>query len=201
MLTEATAVKETLYEWQSPAEMKDGAERLRQLLGHYSMFSQGRAFREAHIAARFAIRRGGDAVRLLAERPGIATPDFAIRLDGQELRIETTEADIPGRKRQDEYRQPPRTEAMIFTKFETMVEHMRTLAAKKAAKAYDACHGLVIYLNPPIFSFEPSARWDGLLRAAEPAAVAFREVWIMRGAGALVWLDGQPQAEEPGIEF
>lgn len=195
-------LKAALHEWQSPEEMIGAAQELGDLLGDLgSMSRRGREFREAFIAGRMARRKSAIAVRLLKETGDGATPDFAIQIDGRELQYETTEADIPGRRRTDEYRKPATTEQMIGTDINVMVEHMRALAAKKALKSYEDCHGLVIWMNPPMFSFRPAARWEGLLRASEPAAQRFREVWIMRGAGALMWLNGQPQSEEPSVEF
>lgn len=79
---------------------------------------------------------------------------------------------------------------MVFTSLDVMVPHMRSLAAKKAAKPYLGCTGLVIHLNPPMFSFNPSFRTEMMRDATEPAASAFEEVWLLRDEGVLLWKDG-----------
>lgn len=194
-------LSERCFDWQSPDEMIALADQLGDALGDDAMFRRGRTFREAFIAGRFGRRRGARQVRLLKEDGQANTPDFELELDGRLLRFETTEADIPGRRRQDEYRRPREVEPMIFTDLDVMVEQMRKLAAAKAAKAYGECHGLVIWVNPPAFSFNPQMRWDSLVRGGEPAAQAFAEVWAMRGEGSLLYLNGVAQNEVPGEEF
>lgn len=196
-----TALSERCFDWQHPEEMIALADQLSDALGYDAMLRRGRTFREAFIAGRFGRRRGAQLVRLLKEDGRANTPDFELEVEGRLMRFETTEADIPGRRRQDEYRQPPKVEPMVFTNLDVMVEQMRTLAAAKASKRYDDCHGLVIWVNPPAFSFEPKMRWVNLVRGGEPAAQAFSEVWAMRGTGSLLWRDGVAQPEMPGEEF
>jgi len=200
-LTVVADLSEQCFQWNTSDQMIALADELSEVLGNDAMFRLGRTFREAFIAGRFARRRGAQRVRLLKEDGKANTPDFELEVDGQYLRFETTEADIPGRRRQDEYRQPPKVERMIFTSLDVMVEQMRTLAAAKAAKRYDNCHGLVIWVNPPAFSFNPKMRWDSLVRGGEPAAQAFAEVWAMRGDGSLLWQHGAAQNEVAGEEF
>jgi hypothetical protein len=194
-------ISERCFAWQIPEDMIALADQLSEALGYDAMMRIGRTFREAFIAGRFARRRGAEQVRLLKEDGRTNTPDFELQIGGRTLRFETTEADIPGRRRSDEFRQPPRVEPIIFTNLDVMVERMRELASAKAAKQYDDCHGLVIWVNPPAFSFNPQMRWDSLVRGGEPAAAAFTEVWAMRGEGSLLWLNGVEQPEVPGEEF
>jgi hypothetical protein len=195
------ALSERLLDWIDVDKVGDIIGELGERLGDHAMMRIGRPYREGYIAWRFANRRGANALRLLKEQSGGTTPDFEIDLAGQFLRYEATEADVPGRRRQDEYRTPRRAEPMLFTDLDTMVEHMRDLAAKKAAKTYENCRGLIIWVNPPAFSFVPALRWEGLLRGGEPASTAFGEVWALRGNGSLLWLDGLPQPEVRGEEF
>jgi hypothetical protein len=146
------------------------------------------------VAARFAARTGREAVRLLKETGVTTTPDFAVRSLTGEQRYEITEADVPGRKRQAEYRNPPEpgVQFMTLTSLSVMVAHIQTLVAKKANKIYDDCAGLVVHMNPPIFSFDPLFRAQQLLEATEPAAAAFDEVWMIRDQGVLLWKQGKP---------
>jgi hypothetical protein len=195
------ALSERLFEWVTPAEGGDLIAELGDTLGDHAMMRIGRDFREGFIAQRFAKRRAAKAFRLLAPEPGTATPDFELDLAGRMRRYESTEADIPGRRRSDEYRIPRRAEPMVFTDLDTMVERMRELSAEKAKKSYEMCHGLVIWVNPPAFSFQPALRWDALVRGGKPAAGAFEEVWALRGEGSLLWLNGRAQPEILGEEF
>lgn len=189
------------FEWNLPERVLQIADELSDLLGDSAMLRPGRTFREAYIAGRFARRRGASSVRLLVEDGTKQTPDFELLIEGGCLRFETTEADIPGRKRGDEYKKPAETKPMTFTSLDVMVEQMRRLSETKAAKRYDDCHGLIIWVNPPAFVFNPKMRWEALVRGGEPAAGSFKEVWVMRGEGSLIWQYGIPQPEIPGEEF
>lgn len=183
----------SLYEWQSPDEMGAAVDRLAGLLGDDVMQRRGRAFREGFLAARFARTAKQDAVRLLQEANDEVTPDFEVRTGDIAKKYETTEADVPGWKRQLEYRnpRPAGIEQMIFTPLDEMVGHMKLLTAKKAEKAYRDCTGLVVYLNPPAFSFDPMFRESQMKEATEPAARAFDEVWLLRDRGTLLWKHGE----------
>lgn len=188
-----------LYEWQTPSLMQERVDQLSTLLGNDAMQRRGRAFREAYVAARFAARTNHRLVRLLQETNDGTTPDFAVRTGQIVKRYETTEADVPGRKRQLEYRvpRPPKVEPMLFTSLDAMVVQMRQVAANKASKTYADCSGLVIHLNPPMFSFNPKFRKDQMREATEPAAQAFGEVWLLRDKGVLLWKDGNYQGWIP----
>ena len=163
-------LSDRLHDWIPTSEAGDIIGRLGEVLGNESMMRVGRHYREGFIAWRFADRRGAAAFRLLREQQGGTTPDFEIDRGGEVVRYEATEIDVPGRRRQDEYRVPRKAEPMLFTNLDTIVEHMREVAARKAAKIYEDCRGLVMWVNPPAFVFEPAMRWEGLLRGGEPAA-------------------------------
>jgi len=195
------ALNDRLLDWIAVENVGDVIGELGERLGDDAMLRIGRHYREGFVAWRFADRRGAKALRLLKEQPGGTTPDFEIHLGDEFLRYETTEADVPGRRRQDEYRVPRKAERMIFTDLDTMITHMRVLAARKAAKTYDNCRGLVIWVNPPAFAFIPELRWRGLVSGAEPAAGAFEEVWALRGTSSLLWRNGILQPEIRGEEF
>ncbi|WP_221792212.1 hypothetical protein [Aquisediminimonas sediminicola] len=182
----------SFFEWQSPDEMCQRVERLKIMLGNDAFQRRGRAFREAFIAARIARANGQDAVRLLPETNDEVTPDFDVRKGDHLKRYETTEADIPGRRRQLEYRDPRSSEPdlMGLTALDVMVNHIQSLARKKAAKPYRDCTGLVIYLNPPMFSFNPTFSTAHMKDATEPAAKGFEEVWLLREQATLLWKDG-----------
>jgi hypothetical protein len=167
----AEALIASLYHWQSPDEMSARVDALGDLLGNDAMQHN---------------------VRLLQETNDGVTPDVEVRRGDHCNRYETTEADVPGRRRQLEYRDPtpPGVEPMIFTSLNVMVPHIQALVRKKASKPYRDCTGLVLHLNPPAFSFEPSFRATQMREATEPAAAAFNEVWVMRDQGVLLWKNG-----------
>lgn len=182
-----------LFEWQPPALMQARVDELAAVLGNDAMQRRGRPFREAFVAARFALRTEQDAVRLLSESNYGTTPDFAVRQGSATKQYETTEADVPGRKRQLEYREPlpPGVQPMLMTSLDAMIEQMRAITARKAQKSYLDCAGLVVHLNPPMFSFNPSFRTESMRLATEPAANAFEEVWLLRDKGVLLWKGGE----------
>jgi hypothetical protein len=190
---------QSLFDWQSPELLQARVDELGELLGNDTMQRRGRPFREGYVAARFASRSGHEAVRLLREEPTGTTPDFAVRTAALVSRYETTEADVPGRKRQLEYRTPipAVVEPMVFTSLDAMIEQMRLVTSRKAAKTYKDCAGLVVHLNPPMFSFNPEFRTESMRTATEPAAKTFREVWLLRDKGVLLWLDGKFQGWIP----
>ena len=179
--------------------MQDRVNVLAEMLGNDAMQRRGKPFREAWVAARFALRTAQEEVRLLREEQNGTTPDFAVRTGNIVTRYETTEADVPGRKRQLEYRTslPAGVEPMIFTSLDAMIEQMRMITSRKAAKTYTDCAGLVVHLNPPMFSFNPEFRTQSMRAATEPAAKSFREVWLLRDKGVLLWLDGEFQGWVP----
>ena len=182
-----------LYAWQSIETMETLVTRLGRQLGTDVFQRRGRSYREAFIALRLAKALGECEVRLLMEANDTPTPDFEVRINGVIKKYETTEADIPGRRRQAEYRQPrpDGVEPVVFTSLEVMVEHMRDLAAKKSLKSYTECFGLVIYLNAPAFFFNPQMRMAQLKTATEPASSAFEEVWVVRDKGVMLWQSGR----------
>lgn len=94
-----------LEQWQAPAEMLRYCEELMHHMGSTDLFTQAGVdfITEGWAAAKFAQVRGAEGVRLVATRD--QWPDFQLRSDGREEPWEFTEADVPGRRRGDEYRQ------------------------------------------------------------------------------------------------
>lgn len=169
------------FEWQLPERMASSVDALREDLGHQAMLRPGREYREAFIAARFALHRNAELVRLIVPKAE-PTPDFAIQLAGQELWFETTEVDRPGRRRGEEYKDgvPQTTQLVPGNEWVTPEEYLAvigTAVLAKARKAYEKCDGLIIWSN----AF-PISDWDSLTDdwwavAARPAISAFDEVW------------------------
>ena len=137
------------FEWREPHDLLALTKEHKIALGEEWKSRRGREFREAYIAARFAVERAADAVRLLAPEQGCSTPDFAIKTGSRELLYESTEIDRPGRRRGDE--QPITTVTRVsegdYVTAELYAAILRDRSGKKAAKDYDRCDGLIIYDN------------------------------------------------------
>jgi hypothetical protein len=140
--------------WFTPADLIALTDRVgAQLAGTCDIRSQiGKPYREAWIAARFAARRGAQAVRLISEKRW-QTPDFAIHLDNRYLLFESTEADDPTRQRNQDYLDACH---LFLSQADYAVlgpgpvapdlyaEEIARLVAKKCAKHYARCDGLVL---------------------------------------------------------
>jgi hypothetical protein len=167
--------------WFTPADLIALTDRVgAQLAETCDIRSQiGKPYREAWIAARFAATRGAQAVRLISEKRW-QTPDFAIHLDNRYLLFESTEADDPTRQRNQDYLDACH---LFLSQADYAVlgpgpvapdlyaEEIARLVAKKCAKHYARCDGLVLIshagwvagLTPP-----PRAGGSGLRRGAGP---------------------------------
>ena len=171
-----------LHEWQSPSRMQLFLEAMASQLQGQVLTRQGRDYREAFVACRFAKMRGAIKVRLLAPNGLSPTPDFAVIIDENELWYETTETDRPGRKRGDEDHTPTDKVVMIPDDDWTDPQEYFTLVQqrvqRKAAKTYAKCDGLIIWSNAfPVktdFKLTPDW-WRG---AAQSAIGEFTEVWV-----------------------
>src|SRR4051812_14589822 len=94
------AWKTELSGWTSTAAFRTRVDQIARGIPRKIFFRQGGlAFlRDAWTASRVGCALPSDAVRLVTSQ----RPDFEIRIDGQILRFEATEADIDGRRRGDE---------------------------------------------------------------------------------------------------
>jgi hypothetical protein len=140
--------------WFTPADLIALTDRVgAQLAETCDIRSQiGKPYREAWIAARFAATRGAQAVRLISEKRW-QTPDFAIHLDNRYLLFESTEADDPTRQRNQDYLDACH---LFLSQADYAVlgpgpvapdlyaEEIARLVAKKCAKHYARCDGLVL---------------------------------------------------------
>lgn len=182
------------FEWNSIEETGHLVERLSAELGRNAMHREGRTFREAWIAHRFAVAREATSVRLLRETDA-ATPDFSLRISGVERVYESTEVDDPARRRGDEYRKPEAEQPYLYSypDFQTVAETTRMSVAKKAGKQYANCWGLVIRLN--CWPFELRANhWQALIEASRSGIEKFQEVWLMTDEVFPLWIALQAQA-------
>jgi hypothetical protein len=189
-------------QWQRPEELLSRCEKLMASMSGEDFFNQpGLDFiREGWAAAMFGQARKADAVRLVPE--ATRWPDFEIRLNERVGSWEVTEADIPGRRRGQEYRDDPlmvgdkalgldHTENYI-ARAERIPEAIRVCCETKAAKHYGERAGLLIYLNPSDFGTHHQEIVNSFLEATAPAKDSFTEICILwKYRFYPVWRDGR----------
>ncbi len=94
--------KSWLTQWHEPSEVLRYLEAVNRTVGRYFLIQAGLAFlRDAWAAATLANIQKASAVRLVADE----WPDFELRLGENVEPFEVTEADMPGRKRGQEYQE------------------------------------------------------------------------------------------------
>lgn len=204
---ELRAARADLQRWMTPDEMGERFDALSAISGDYFFIQGGLQFiRDAHIAATFAKSRAAGRVRLCAgERP-----DFEIEVFNATHLYEATEADLPGRRRGDEYRATlGKPDAMVHVENNKINVNIAAVpgalnrrAADKADGGYDPAWGLVIFLNVATYGCDKEEIEDCMEAATQPAANAFSEVWVLWGRDAYrTWPQGGPrpprQVDEP----
>jgi len=181
-------------------------ERSRDLMdsmGSDDLFTQASAdfITEAWAAAQFAEARKAEAVRLVSSRE--QWPDFAIRMpSGTVESWEFTEADEPGRRRGDDFRQAARRRAagvnslegisaeQIADEAKDVPAWVRERCKAKVEKHYSGRATLLIYLNWSDFGWHNEIAHT-FLDATSPAKDAFTEIWILWKTGIhRTWRDG-----------
>lgn len=166
----------------------------------------GKPYREGWVAAHFAAMRGASTVKLIGEKPW-QTPDFAILLNGQELIFENTEADGPARHRNSDYE----NNCHLFLSQvdyavsgrgpvapEVYAAEIARLVAKKCAKHYPRCDGLVLISHAPWIAGltpPPLGWWEA---ACVQAQDHFPEVWVFHDrAFQRLFADQAPESAPP----
>ncbi|WP_068080847.1 hypothetical protein [Novosphingobium rosa] len=174
--------------WFTPAELIALTDRVgAQLAETCDIRSQiGKPYREAWIAARFAAMRGAQAVRLIGEKHW-QTPDFAIHLDNRTLLFENTEADDPTRQRNRDYLDAchlflSQADYAVLgpgpVAPELYAQEIARLVAKKCAKHYARCDGLVLLSHAAWIAGMPTPPQSWWEAACAEAQTHFPEVWI-----------------------
>lgn len=184
-----------------PNEMVRLVDELQVILDAHMLVQAGLAFvRDAWTAGRFAQARGADTVRLW---PG-DRPDCELTFDGKHELFEIVEADQPGRRRSEEYRDLIRRSEMGEGEAAELDEDWNVRAANapqmlehaatsKAAKGYDPDIGLIILLNLTEHGFMRREIEAAMQPRTACAKDAFREVWVLwQGAVYPVWHCGEP---------
>jgi len=181
-----------LSEWRSPDEFRHRVAAVNDAMGSAAFFRQGGTefLRDAFLGGEFGRLRQCEAVRLVATQD--RWPDFEARdADGSVESVECAEADIPGRRRGDEYRQiESRLESGEFAFEEDPVEDwyaraeaapaaLAATVAKKLEKRYPPGASLLIYLNIHEWDVQRAEIEAAMALKVAPALPVFQRTWIL----------------------
>ena len=183
--------REWLSEWRSPTEMAAYVEAVNDKMGSPDFFRQGGVefLREAWLAAQFGQHRESLSVRLVPEAE--RWPDFEARTADATERVECVEADVPGRRRGNEYRE---TEERIangqpilehypeedwIARADLVPEALERVIAAKVRKCYAGRASLLVYLNIGEFGIRQAEIEAAMAPAVAPALPYFPHVWIL----------------------
>jgi len=181
-----------LSEWRTPSEAAAYATAVNDVMGSADFFRQGGVefLRDAWLAAEFGRHRQSTSVRLVAERD--LWPDFEAQDGGGEIeRVECGEADIPDRRRGDEYRVVAERSKNGKPNFEhdpmedwiaradQVPTALATVIASKVGKHYADRVSLLVYLNISEFDIRRAEIEAAMAPAVAPALPYFRRVWIL----------------------
>ena len=154
--------------------------------------------REAYAAGLFAtILSETQAVALRLRRDRF--PDFDLRIGEHIQAFELVEADKPGRRRGDEYKEAAQREAEGLppsvehfdpdAEEQAAPEAIREAIAKKAQKSYAPAPPLLVYVNFWLFH-APSLTPEQFAALVAPWREQFPEIWLLWGANAIrCWPD------------
>ena len=187
-----------LERWQRPEEMLRHYEEIRGAMTGEEFFNQpGIQFvRDAWAAATLGTARSAEEVRLIPEPE--RWPDFALRRNGMTEQWEVTEADIPGRRRGEEYQYDPLIPGdralgldhpeNYIARAERAPEAIRAACTKKAAKNYSSSVSLLVYLNISDFGARHEQVVSSFPDATRAAKDKFNEVWVLwKNCAYRVW--------------
>lgn len=173
------------HRFMVPNAMLALEDELAEIVGKYFFIQTGLQFaREAHIAGHVARLMAAKSVRLLPE----TRPDCEMVISNQIVRFEITEADEPGRRRGDEYREEDEdaeptaidlpTE-LVLARAAQAPEMLRLAAERKAQGDYDPECGLIIYLNLSEFGWRRAEIESAMGDAVVAARTKFKRVVIL----------------------
>ncbi len=180
-----------LSDWHTPADMAAYVSAVNDAMGSADFFRQGGVefLRDAWLAAEFGRHRQSSFVRLVAERE--QWPDFETRAGDVIERVECAEADIPGRRRGDEYREAGKQSAaggLIITddpiedwiaRADQVPAALSAVIATKIGKRYAGAASLLVYLNIGEFGIRQSEIEAAMAPAVTPALPHFQNVWLL----------------------
>jgi hypothetical protein len=159
----ARVQKSVLERWRAELTVLTETERFRARVDEIlhpasvssaAFFNQGDLgfLRDAHIASRIATTLPAEAVRLCPDQ----WPDFELKIDGVRRLFEVTEADVPGRRRGDEYLSDDHLieddpDEDWRNRFEAIPVALDKVISKKLAKKYSGNASLIVYVNIDCF--------------------------------------------------
>jgi hypothetical protein len=181
-----------LSEWRTPDKVAAYVTAVNDTMGSADFLGQGGVafLRDAWLAAEFGRHRQSTSVRLVAESD--LWPDFEARDGRGEIeRVECGEADIPARRRGDEYRVAAELSENGKSKFkhdpmedwitraDQVPAALATVTASKVGKRYAGRVSLLIYLNIGEFGIRQAEIEAAMAPTVAPALPYFRRVWIL----------------------
>ena len=175
-------------------------DEIHRAVGPTPFFVQGglQFLRDAWIGARVATALVAEKVRLWPEE----RPDFELLLHGESRLFEATEADFPGRRRSDEYREV--TSEIEDDpvedwrkRFDAIPSAVRRVVSKKLLKGYPESVSLAVYVNLGCYGAYVQEGLPILQRETSIAKSAFREVFVYwKGVLYSFWKSGRPNFEK-----
>lgn len=180
-----------LSDWRTPTEMMAYVSDVTDAMGSEDFFRQGGVefLRDAWLAAEFGRHQQSSLVRLVAERE--QWPDFEARADDVVERVECAEADLPGRRRGDEYREAKKQNAgrgLVIeddpvedwiARADQVPAALSAVIETKIAKRYPGCASLLINLNIIEYGIRQAEIEAAMVPAVVPALPYFERVWVL----------------------
>ena len=181
-----------LSDWRTPADMAAYVSAANDAMGSADFFRQGGVgfLRDAWLGAEFGRHRQSASVRLVPERE--QWPDFEARGgDGVVERVECAEADVPGRRRGDEYRKAEKQNTdgdpiveddpidNWIARADQVPTALSAVIATKIEKRYAGSASLLVYLNIGEFGIRQTEIETAMTPAIAPALPHFPRVWIL----------------------
>jgi hypothetical protein len=170
--------------WLSPKDFGNRVEMLdRRVTSPEHLTSTGLKFLrdDAWILAEFVRLVNVDSVRLAGEAERF--PDGYVKVSGNCLKIEITEADRPGRRRGDEYKpDAPRVTCEPTNNAETVATALEQAIKNKAKKNYASPPTLVVNLNLGVHgNREQETKLESLIAAVKKQYTSrFAGIYVLR---------------------
>lgn len=181
-----------LSDWRTPAEMSAYVSAVNDAMASADFFRQGGVafLRDAWLAAEFGRHRQSPLVRLVPERE--QWPDFETRAgDVIDERVECAEADLPGRRRGDEYREAEKRStgggSLVeddpiedwIARADQVPAALSAVISAKIRKRYAGRASLLVNLNISEFGIRQAEIEALMAPAVAPALPCFRRVWVL----------------------
>ncbi len=183
--TEMAQHRNWLTEWRPPAEMAAYVAAVSNAMGSADFFRQGGVefLRDAWLAAQFGRHRRSRFTRLIPERE--RWPDFDAWTDEEVERIECVEADLPGRRRGDEYRlaaggiEHDPVEDWIARADKAPAALSAAVATKINKHYVTSSASLLVSLNIGEFGIRQEEIETAMASAMQPALSCFERAWVL----------------------